>query len=77
MTWVLKTRAVTGKLVPLGGTHLEYKEWHDAWRAARHYTEWFLVPVYVEVFATGAPAENTEHLVERYTADARRDGRDV
>lgn len=77
MTWVLKTRAVTGALVPLGGTHLEYAEWHDAWNAARRHSQWHLVPVYVESFATGAPAENTEHLIEGYTADARRDGRDV
>lgn len=75
MTWVLKTRAVTGKLVPMNGQHQEFKAWHDAWAAARAFTRWYLVPVYVEFFASGAPAENTEHLVEQYAADARREGR--
>jgi hypothetical protein len=64
MTWILKTRAVTGTLVPLNGEHIEYPDFHDAWATARNWTRWHGEAVYVVNFVSDVVVESTEHLVE-------------
>lgn len=52
MTFVLKTRAVTGDLVPARGEHREYTDLRAAFEAARAISKADDVSVYLVDFAT-------------------------
>lgn len=52
MTFILKTRAITGKLVPAGGEHREYSELHRALADGVVLQDVFGASVFVVDFAT-------------------------
>ena len=61
--WILKTRAVTGKLVPLYGEHRLYEDFHEALDAAQRHTRWYGEGVSVVAFASDDVVETTDHLL--------------